>query len=117
MDVNHRHIWNIPDNVSPVIPSDIDMLHENNSSNFTRFIDLSDFELHQTEVVNVESMAAKESVQCVDDFVDDNEYDDTLEDYMDDEEDVEYESDDETSKNEIKNLYIDSDNLDEQLYN
>ena len=30
IDVNHRHIWNIPDNVSPILPSDIDMLHENN---------------------------------------------------------------------------------------
>ena len=57
------------------------MLHENNSSNFTLLVDLSDFELHQIEVVNVESMVAEENVQRVNDFIDDNEaqYDDTLE--------------------------------------
>ena len=76
------------------------MLHENNSSNFTLFVDLSNFELHQTEVVNVESMTTEGNVQRVNDFIDDNEiqYNDTLEDYIDDEEDVEYEFDD-------KNLY------------
>ena len=86
------------------------MFHENNSSNFTLFVDLSDFDLHQTEVVNVESMVVKENVQRVDDFIDNNEvqYNDTLEDYMDDDEDVEYESNDKTSESEIKNLYIDS---------
>ena len=87
------------------------MLHKNNSSNFTFFVDLSDFELHHTEVVNFESIASEENVQCVDEFIDDNEvqYDDTLEDYIDDDEDVEYESNDETSESETKNLYIDSD--------
>ena len=80
VDANHRHIWNIWDNVSPVLPSDINMLHEDNSSNFTLFVDVSDFELHQTEVAML-------SPWRVDDFIDDNEvqYDDTLEDYMDDE--------------------------------
>ena len=80
------------------------MFHENNSSNFTLFIDLSDFELYQTKVVNVESMVAEENVQSVDDFIDDNEvqYDGTLEDYMDDQEDFEYESNDETSECQIE---------------
>ena len=46
-------------------------------------------------------------------FINDNEvqYDDIWEDYMDDEEDVEYESDNKTNENEIKNLYIDTDDL------
>ena len=85
------------------------MLHENNSSNFTLFVHLSHYELHQIVALNVESMAAEENVQSVDDFIDNNEvqYNDTLEDYMDDEEDVEYESDDETSESETENLYID----------
>ena len=95
------------------------MLHENNSSNFTLFVDLSDFEFYQTEVVNVESMVAEENVQHVDDFIDDNkvQYSDTLEDYMDNEEDIEYEFDDETSESETENLYIDSDDSNVQLYN
>ena len=90
------------------------MLHKNNSSNFTLFVDLSDFDLHQPEVLNVESMTIEENVQCVDDFIDDNEvqYDETLENYMDDEEDVEYESDNETSESETENFYIDSDDSD-----
>ena len=113
MDVNHRHIWNILDNISQVLPSDIDVLHEINSSNFTFFVDLSDFELHQIEVVNVDSMVAEE-VQRVDDFIDDNEiqYEDTLEVDMDDEKNVEYESDDETSKSETNHVYISNDDLD-----
>ena len=114
VNVNHRHIWDIPDNVFPVLPSDIDMLYDNNSSNFTLSIDLSDFELHQTKVINVKSMVVDENVQHIDDFIDDNEvqYDDTLEDYIDDE-DVEYESDDETSKSETENLHINSNDSDE----
>ena len=90
------------------------MLYENNSSNFTLLVDLSDFELHQIEVVNVESMAVEENVQRVDNFIDENEiqYDDILENYMDDKEDVEYESDNETSESETENLYIDSDDSD-----
>ena len=72
VDVNHRHIWNIPDNVSQVIPSDIDMLHENNSANLTLFVDLTNFEFHQTQVINVESIAAEDNVQS-NDFINDNE--------------------------------------------
>ena len=108
VDVKHRHIWNILDNVSLVLPSDIDIFHENNSSNFTLFVDLSDFELHQAKVINVESMVVDENLQCVDDFVDDNkvQYNDTLEDYMNDEEDVEYEFDDETSERNRKFVYL-----------
>ena len=62
VDVNHRHIWNISDNVSQVLPSDIDILHENNSINLTLFVDFTDFEFHQTQVINVESIAVEDNV-------------------------------------------------------
>ena len=114
VDVNHWHIWNILDNVSQVLPSNIDILHDNNSTNLTLFVDFTDFELHQTQVINVESIADDDTLQG-DDFINDNEiqYDDTLEDDMEDEEDVEYKSDDETSESETESLYIDSDDSDE----
>ena len=109
ININHRYILDIPNNISPVLPYDIDTLHDNYSSSFTLFVDISDFDLYQTELVNVESMTVDESVQRVD-LTDNNEvqHDDTLEDYMDNEEDNEYEFDDETSESETENLYIDT---------
>ena len=70
--------------------------------------------MHQTQVINIEFIAAEDDVQG-DDFINDNEiqYDDILEDDMDDEEDVEYEFDDETSESETEPLYIDSNDSDE----
>ena len=114
MDVNYRHIWNIVDNVSHVLSSDIDILHENNSSNLTLFVDFTDFELHQTQVINVESIADDDTLQG-DDFINDNEiqYDDTSEDDTDEEKEVEYESNDKTNKSETEPVYINSDDSDE----
>ena len=66
------------------------MLYENNLVNLTLFVDFTDFELHQKQFINVESIATKDNVQGFDNFINDNEiqYDDTLEDDIDDEEDV-----------------------------
>ena len=98
VNINHWHIWDIPNNVSLVLPSDMYMLHDNNSSKFTLFDNLGDFYKHKTKVINVESMDVDENVQCVDKFIDDNvvQYDDTLEGYIDDKEDVKYEYNEET---------------------
>ena len=89
---------------------------DNNSSNFTFVAHLENFNLHEAETVNVQSMN-KADVHGVGNIIDVNEVqsDDTLEDYMDDE-DVKYKSDDETSDNEGENMYSDCDHSDEQLY-
>ena len=103
-----------PKNVSQVLSSNMDILHENNSANLTFFVDFTNFKFHHTQVINVESRANDDILQGGD-FINDNEiqYDDRLEDDIDDEEAVEYESDDETSESKTKHLYIDSDNSDE----
>ena len=49
-------IYDIPNNIFPVIGNEIDVLHNNNSSNFTFVVDLIDFDLQEVETINVESI-------------------------------------------------------------
>ena len=85
MDLNHRHIWNILENVSQLLSSNIDILHENNSANLALFVDFTDFKLHQTQVINIESIVDDYKLQG-DNFINNNEiqYDDTSQDDTDD---------------------------------
>ena len=65
VDVNHWYIWNILENVFQVLAYDIYIyiFHENNSTNLTLFVDFTNFELHETQVINVKSITAEVNVQ------------------------------------------------------